>query len=293
MGRPSPGTAEACAAGPRRGGREPVYPGSGAGWRSRGRVYLGAGARSPRPPPCPSLVGRVIWRARSRVRACARAAARPLGAGPTARRSGALCRPACVPAQPAARRPSTNGRALLSCLNPGGSQSVTYARHGLWLPTLRRAADGRLFLRGEGVREGEAPFQRPPPAFPQRGQGSCCQVSPFLCTRCVPGPGSDAEDVGSQTVPLSQTHHSPVGSQILRHVRTQRERVAKIQLSSSHRLATYWFSDLGKMLHLSAPVSSVASVTYLIKVLQGMDESLRLSALAPNHYRGGGGDGDS
>lgn len=71
------------------------------------------------------------------------------------------------------------------------------------------------------------------------------------------------------------------------------ERVAKIQLSSNHRLATYWFSDLGKMLHLSAPVSSVVSVTYLIKVLQGMDESLRLSALAPNHYGGGGGDGDS
>ena len=74
---------------------------------------------------------------------------------------------------------------------------------------------------------------------------------------------------------------------------TQRERVAKIQLSSNHGLPTYWFSDLGKMLHLSAPVSSVASVTYLIKVLQGMDESLRLSALAPNHYSGGTGDGDS
>lgn len=69
--------------------------------------------------------------------------------------------------------------------------------------------------------------------------------------------------------------------------------MAKIQLSSNHRLATYWFSDLGKMLHLSAPVFSVASVTCLIKVLQGMDESLRLSALAPNHYGGGGGDGDS
>lgn len=46
--------------------------------------------------------------------------------------------------------------------------------------------------------------------------------------------------------------------------------MAKIQLSSNHRLATYWHSDFRKMLHLSAPVSSVASVTYLIKVLQGM-----------------------
>lgn len=249
-------------------------------------------AQSP-PPPCPSLVSPVIWRARPRWRACARAAARSLGAGPTARWSGAPCRPFCVPAQPAARRPSLNSRALLPCLNPRGSQSVTYARLGLWLPTLRRAADDRLFRRGEGIREGEAAVQRPPPAFPQQGQASCCRVSPFLCARCVPGPGSDTKDVVNQTVPLSQTRHSSVGSQIGRHVRTQRERMAKIQLSSNHRLATYWHSDLRKMLHLSAPVSSVASVTYLIKVLQGMDESLRLSALAPNRYGGGGGDGDS
>ena len=138
-------------------------------------------AQSP-PPPCPSVVGPVIWRARPRVRACARAAARPLGAGPTARRSGAPCRSPYVPAQPAARRPSLNGRALLSCLNPGGSHSVIYARHDLWLPTLQRAADDRLFRRGEGIREGEAPVQRPHPAFPQQGQASCCQVSPFLCT---------------------------------------------------------------------------------------------------------------
>ncbi|XP_070646529.1 chromobox protein homolog 7 isoform X5 [Bos indicus] len=110
------------------------------------------------PAPALPLIGRPgnLARARPRVRACARAAARPLGAGPTARRSGAPCRSPCVPAQPAARRPSLNGRALLSCLNPGGSHSVIYARHDLWLPTLRRAADDRLFRRGEGIREGTA-----------------------------------------------------------------------------------------------------------------------------------------
>lgn len=195
MGRPSPGTAGACAAGPRRGGREPVYPGSGAGWRSRGRVYLGAGARSPRPPPCPSLVGRVIWRARARVRACARAAARPLGAGPTARRSGALCRPACVPAQPAARRPSPNGRALLSCLNPGGSQSVTYARHGLWLATASGSPHyGGLLMAASfgGAKVSERvkrPSGDPLPPFRSGARPPAAKSHPFSAPAVCQAPG--------------------------------------------------------------------------------------------------------
>lgn len=145
-------------------------------------------AQSP-PPPCPSLVSPVIWRARPRWRACVRAAARSLGAGPTARWSGAPCRPVCVPAQPAARRPSLNSRALLPCLNPRGSQSGTYARHGLWLPTLRRAADDRLFRRGESIREGEAAVQRPPPAFPQQARPPAAESHAFSAPAVCQAPG--------------------------------------------------------------------------------------------------------
>ena len=68
------------------------------------------------------------------------------------------------------------------------------------------------------------PSSDPIPPFLSRARPPAAKSHPFSAPRCVPGPGSGTEDVVNQTVPLSQTCHSSVRSQICRHVRTQRER---------------------------------------------------------------------
>lgn len=71
----------------------------------------------------------------------------------------------------------------------------------------------------------------------------------------------------STPVPLLQTPYCPrpvtVPSKSSDPFKgTPRERVAKAQLSSKHRLPTFWLRELGKMLNLSASVSSsVRSIT--------------------------------
>lgn len=89
MGRPALALREPALQGPGGGGREPVYLGSGRGWRSRGRVYPEP-ARAV-PAPALPLIGQPgnLAGAPPAGGACARAAARSLGAGPTARWSGA------------------------------------------------------------------------------------------------------------------------------------------------------------------------------------------------------------
>ena len=204
--------------------------GAGAGRRSRGRVYLGAGARRPRPRPAPiSRPGNLARTPPRCVRACARTAARPLGGGAHGAALWSLLsatlgsRPAGGPETqpPKFPRPRASPGAPSCPACPRLFAKRVCPRCGLWLPTLRRANDG-LLLRRAGVSERvrrlcSAP--RPPFCSTERGQASSCQVSPFLCTRCVPSPGSDAEDVTNQTVPLSYGRHSPVGGHLPRRVR--------------------------------------------------------------------------
>lgn len=78
MGDPAPCAAGACAARLRRGGREPVYPVSGAG-RSVTWPCLPRGRRDPSPPPLP--IGWPGNPGRALLRACARTAAALQGAG--------------------------------------------------------------------------------------------------------------------------------------------------------------------------------------------------------------------
>lgn len=138
-GAPSPWhSAGACAAG--QGGAA-----AGLFTSARGRgVAVTWPCLPPEPargPLClPPLVSPVIWRARpTGVRVRARLP-RSLGAGPTARVEWSPCRPLLRSGPTGgAETESQQPRALLPCLNPRGSQSVTYPRLGLWLPTLRRS----------------------------------------------------------------------------------------------------------------------------------------------------------
>ena len=169
LGGPAPCTAGACAAEPRRGGREPVYPdsggGRGRGGRSRGRVYLGAGARRPRPRP--SLAGLVIRgaplvRARSRRTRCRGRGGAKWGSPPRPVERSVPAQPASAPlhAPPhSALRPADSAPWYLGCeprrlgaLLPAPSSSQSgFALDVVSLSTLRSGANGLHFM-GQGCR---------------------------------------------------------------------------------------------------------------------------------------------